>query len=54
MFGCLSSLEILTYLPLLSFRPSILVPGSAYRLSPPFGLECLTSLADGKTYYAFC
>src|SRR5271155_6123944 len=30
------------------------VPGSAYLLTPPFGTECLISLADGMTYYALC
>jgi hypothetical protein len=33
-------------LPLLSFGPSAIVSGSAYLLSPPFGMECLTSLAE--------
>ena len=23
-------------------------------VAPPFGLECLTSLADSMIYYAFC
>jgi len=41
-------------LPLLPFGPSATVPGSAYRLPPPFGSECLTSLADDMTYYALC
>ncbi|HEX2522396.1 MAG TPA: hypothetical protein VHP35_09730, partial [Terriglobia bacterium] len=27
----------LSYLPLLSFGPSTIVPGSAYLLTPPFG-----------------
>jgi len=44
----------MSYLPLLSFGPSVTVPGSAYLLTPPFGLECLTSLAGGLTYYALC
>src|ERR1700688_4668564 len=42
------------YLPLLSFGPSATVSGSAYLLPPPFGSECLTSLADDTTYYALC
>jgi hypothetical protein len=40
--------------PLLSFRPSAIVSGSAYLLSPPFGMECLTSLADDMAHYALC
>jgi len=44
----------MSYLPLLSFGPSAPVPGSAYLLTPPFGAECLISLADGMTYYALC
>jgi len=28
----------MTYLPLLSFGPSTTVPGSAYLLTPPFGI----------------
>ena len=44
----------MSYLPLLSFGPSATVPGSAYLLPPPFGSECLTSLADAMTYYALC
>ena len=46
--------EFMSYLPLLPFGPSATVPGSAYRLPPPFGSECLTSLADDMTYYALC
>ena len=46
--------EIAVLLVLLSFRPSVIVSGSAYPLAPPFGLECLISLADSMTYYAFC
>jgi len=44
----------MSYLRLLSFGPSAIVSGSAYLLTPPFGTECLTSLADGMTYYALC
>jgi D-alanyl-D-alanine carboxypeptidase len=40
--------------PLLSFRPSAIVSGSAYLLSPPFGMECLTNLADDMAHYALC
>src|SRR5450432_4077249 len=40
--------------PLLSFGPSAIVSGSAYLLSPPFGMECLTSLADDMAHYALC
>jgi len=39
----------MSYLPLLSFGPSVTVPDSAYLLTPPFGMECLTSLADDMT-----
>jgi hypothetical protein len=44
----------MSYLPLLSFGPSATVSGTAYLLPPPFGSECLTSLADDTTYYALC
>src|SRR6516165_4863171 len=54
MFSRLSLSRFMSYLPLLSFGPSITVPGSAYLLSPPFGMECLTSLADDMTHYDFC
>jgi hypothetical protein len=54
MFSRLSLSRFMSYLPLLSFGPSAPVPGSAYLLTPPFGAECLTSLADGMTYYALC
>jgi hypothetical protein len=54
MFSRLSLSRFVSYLPLLSFRPSAIVSGSAYLLSPPFGMECLTSLADDMTYYALC
>jgi arylsulfatase len=40
----------MSYLPLLSFGPSAIVSGSAYLLSPPFGMECLTRLADDRVY----
>jgi hypothetical protein len=50
----LSPSRCMSYLPLLSFGPSTTVSGSAYPLPPPFGLECLTSLADDRTYYALC
>jgi len=36
----------MSYLPLLSFGPSVTVPGSAYLLTPPFGMECLTSTTE--------
>jgi hypothetical protein len=54
MFSRLSLSRFMSYLPLLSFGPSAIVSGSAYLLTPPFGTECLTSLADGMTYYALC
>ena len=54
MFSRLSLSRFMSYLPLLSFGPSATVPGSAYLLTPPFGLECLTSLADDMTHYALC
>ena len=37
-----------------SFGPSVLVSGSAYPLLHLSVLECLTSLADVRTYYALC
>ena len=49
MFSRLSLSRFLSYLPLLSFGPSVTVPGSAYLLTPPFDMECLTSLADDIT-----
>ena len=54
MFSRLSLSRFMSYLPLLSFRPSAIVSGSAYLLSPPFGMECLTSLADDMAHYALC
>ena len=54
MFSRLSLSRFMSYLPLLSFGPSVTVPGSAYLLTPPFGMECLTSLADDMTHYALC
>ena len=54
MFSRLSPSRLMSYLPLLSFGPSATVPGSTYLLTPPFGTECLTSLADDMTYYALC
>jgi len=47
-------LEIHDLLTRISFGPSVPVPGLAYLLAPPFGSECLTSLADAMTYYALC
>jgi hypothetical protein len=49
MFSRLSLSRFMSYLPLLSFGPSVTVPGLAYLLTPPFGMECLTSLADDIT-----
>ena len=37
MFSRLSLSRFMSYLPLLSFRPSAIVSGSAYLLTPPFG-----------------
>ena len=37
MFGRLSLSRFMSYLPLLSFGPSVPVPGAAYLLTPPFG-----------------
>jgi hypothetical protein len=37
MFSRLSLSRFMSYLPLLSFGPSAIVSGSAYRLAPPFG-----------------
>ena len=45
----LAVLEIHDLLTLISFGPSVPVPGLAYLFAPPFGLECLTSLADVMT-----
>src|SRR4051795_6059853 len=50
----LSLLRSMSYLPLLSFGPSVTVSGLTYLLSPSFDIECLTSLADCVTYYALC
>jgi len=50
MFSRLSLSRFTSYLPPLSFGPSATVPGSAYLLTPPFGPECLTSLADDMTH----
>jgi len=53
-FCRLSLLRFMSYLPLL------LVPAFGHRsrlslsVSPPFGSECLTSVADVMTYYALC
>src|SRR5450631_1665576 len=44
MFSRLSLSRFMSYLPLLSFGPSVAVPGLAYLLTPHFGMECLTSL----------
>src|SRR5450432_1576784 len=54
MFSRLSLSRFMSYLPLLSFGPSAIVSGSAYLLSPPFGMECLTSLADDMAHYVLC
>jgi hypothetical protein len=37
MFSRLSLSRFMSYLPLLSFGPSVTVPGLAYLLPPPFG-----------------
>jgi hypothetical protein len=37
MFSRLSPSRFMSYLPLLSFGPSAIVPGSAYPLAPLFG-----------------
>src|SRR5262249_21979071 len=39
MFCCMSLLRAISYLPLLSFVPSVTVPVSVYPLTPPFGLR---------------
>jgi hypothetical protein len=54
IFSRLSLSRFMSYLPLLSFGPSAIVSGSAYLLSPPFGMECLTSLADDMAHDALC
>ena len=38
IFRCLSLLRSMSYLPLLSFGPSVTVSGLAYLLTPPFGI----------------
>jgi len=43
-----------SYLPLSIVRAFGLRFGSAYLLLRLSALECLTSLADGLTYYALC
>ncbi|MGA8086148.1 MAG: hypothetical protein WCA10_02505 [Terracidiphilus sp.] len=42
----MSLLRLMSYSPFFSFRPSTIVPGSAYLLTPPLASECLISLAD--------
>ena len=54
MVRCLSSWRFMAYSPSLLVRAFF--HRSRFRLSvaPPFGLECLTSLADVVAYYALC
>ena len=47
MFCRLSLLRFMSYLPLLSFGPSTIVPGSAYLLAPPLVSKCLTRGGPG-------
>jgi hypothetical protein len=54
MFCRASSLRFLPYLPLLSFGPSAIVPGSAYLLLRLSAWSASISLADGVAYYAVC
>lgn len=42
------------YLPLLIVRAFDRRSRFSLSVAPPFGLECLTSLADGPSYYALC
>lgn len=42
------------YLPLLIVRAFDRRFRFGLSVAPPFGLECLTSLADSTTYYALC
>ena len=42
------------YLPLLIVRAFDRRFRFGLSVAPPFGLECLTSLADSTAYYAFC
>src|SRR3981081_1078184 len=53
-FSRLSPSRFMSYWPLLSFGPSVTRSRRGLSVSPPFGLECLTSLADGMTHYALC
>jgi hypothetical protein len=42
------------YLPLLIVRAFGRRSRLGLSVAPPFGLECLTSLADDTIYYALC
>jgi len=42
------------YLPLLIVRAFDRRFRFGLSVAPPFGLECLTSLADSTTYHALC
>ena len=42
------------YLPLLIVRAFGRRSRLGLSVAPPFGLECLTSLADSMAYYALC
>jgi hypothetical protein len=53
IFSRLSLSRFVSYLPLLSFGPSIIRSRLGLSVDSPFGSECL-SLADGMTYYALC
>jgi len=43
-----------SYLPLPIVRAFIRRFRRGLSVAPPFGLECLTSLADSTAYYALC
>jgi hypothetical protein len=43
-----------SYLPLPIVRAFSRRSRFGLSVAPPFGLECLTSLADSTTYYAVC
>jgi hypothetical protein len=44
----------MAYWPLLLVRAFSRRSRLGLSVAPPFGFECLTSLADVMTYYAFC
>jgi hypothetical protein len=53
-FGRSPFLRCQSYLPLPIVRAFVRRFRLGLSVAPPFGLECLTSLADSTTYYALC